>query len=53
MDLLGKHAGNGLGAIRADACNTMVDFLRERGIEDGSGLVYWNRLLDLVMDDSK
>lgn len=49
MQLLGKHASNGLYDARRQACDRMVEFLRESGAVSDDGTVRWHELLNLVM----
>lgn len=49
MELLGKHASNGLGDVRREAYKRMVTFLRDAGVVDELDNVCWPKLLALVM----
>lgn len=49
MELLGKHASNGLNSTREEARDQMVCFLRDSGAVRDDGTVQWDKLLDLVM----
>ena len=50
MDLIGKHASNGLDDQRSNAIGRMIHFLDQKGaIKHGE--IDWNRIFDLAMDD--
>ena len=49
MDLIGKHAGNGLSGVREHARERMVEFLKNSNAVHNDDTVKWNKLLDLVM----
>ena len=49
MNLLGRHAGNGLYEIREEARDRMVEFLRDSNAVSPDGGVRWDALLDIVM----
>ena len=51
MELLGKHASNGLNSVREEARDLMVCFLRDSGAVRDDDTVQWDKLLDLVMAD--
>jgi hypothetical protein len=53
MELLGKHASNGLNSSREEARDQMVCFLRDSGAVRDDDTVQWDKLLDLVMAGPK
>lgn len=50
MELLGRHASNGLNDARAAANYRMVDYLKRRGVVGPDDRVLWDKLLTLVME---
>ena len=49
MELLGKHAGNGLNRAQEKAHDRMVCFLRDSEIVRDDNIIQWEKLFDLVM----
>ncbi len=49
LELLGKHASNGLNEARAAANYRMVEYLKCEGIVGPDDRILWDRLLALVM----
>lgn len=50
LELLGRHASNGLLDVRQEARTQMVDFLSESGVVSDNGSLRWDKLLELVME---
>lgn len=49
MDLIGKHASNGLSGVREHARERMIDFLKNSDAVNDDDTIIWDKLLDLVM----
>lgn len=50
LEIIGRHAGNGLLEVRKRARDKMIAYLRSEGAVTPTGEVRWKVLLNLVMD---